>query len=109
MALIAQTLLVGLVVGATLSQWDDVVTLRRRDDAAHLLTLDAQRVAGEERGSHGLQPPASDPFHGDDAHPRFARVISTATTAVAHQAATPLVSAWAWGANWHRSSPWFRA
>lgn len=109
MALVAQTLLVGLVVSASVSERDDVVALRCRDHAARLLALDAQRVAREQRGTHGLQSPAGDPLHGDDAHPGFARMISTAATTVAHQFAAPFVGAWTWGVNWHRRPPWFRA
>ena len=60
MAWLAQSLYVVSLVKTAFCQRRDVVTLGCKRDVAKLPALDAQRLAPEQVGAHGLQPTAGD-------------------------------------------------
>lgn len=101
-AFLTQGLLIGLVVRATFSQRNDVITFGGRHSAVVRQALNAQRLAREQRSPHRLKAPASDTLDWCRANPRLTRMISTSTAAITDQLAAAFEGARSGSTNWHR-------
>lgn len=101
----AQTLRVVIVVSSTLSQWDDVVTLRCQGHSTFALTLRTQGRPHEQRLAHPLQLAPCDPLrrrHRFD--PRFLGMLGTSTRAITHQRTTARVTTRSRSSSRHRGT-----
>ena len=109
MARMAQGLRVAVVIGATFSQRDDVISLRCQRGAALLLAQHTQRAAGEQGSTHGLQSPASHTLGGGYwLGPLCLGMLRAAACAITHQDAAAGVTTGFGCSRWHELECWLR-
>jgi len=84
-ALITQALFVGLIIRPAFSKRDDVIALRGRSHAALPLAFGAQRIAREQRRTHGLQSPPGDTLRWRHLRPLLPWMFGTPAAAIAHK------------------------